>query len=365
MKKILWLTESWSFDTDKEIVPYLMETKAFDIKWMVFAREGKVDVPESNLYELKVRPYISIDIRTFFYYYNILKKAFKEKYDLVYSSFSGFPFYYPVLYLEKPSEVPVIYAAHAVIPLSTWTLLTKMMIKVRFSLINHFQMFSKHTARYFHEHYPNKSYFYAPMVIKNFGEVKTDNYKVDVSKVNLLFFGGIASNKRLPMLIDAIKQLPEEVRKKVHLNVCGKCKEDMQGHEDDFMRQIGDCDAITCYFKRIPDEEIPELFTKHQFLVLPYQNVSQSGPHMIAYYYNLPVIVSDTDGLAERVVNEKNGFVFKRDDEDALIKTLIKAISMSREDYCLMKENLKQYSNDNFSKEVVSKKYIEYFNSIK
>lgn len=31
MKKILWLTESWSFDTDKEIVPYLKDNSGYQI----------------------------------------------------------------------------------------------------------------------------------------------------------------------------------------------------------------------------------------------------------------------------------------------------------------------------------------------
>lgn len=47
--------------------------------------------------------------------------------------------------------------------------------------------------------------FYAPMAVKSFGEVVTDNYKVDSSKLNLLFFGNVVENKRLDLLIDAIK----------------------------------------------------------------------------------------------------------------------------------------------------------------
>ena len=82
--------------------------------------------------------------------------------------------------------------------------------------------------------------------------------------------------------------------------------------QNDFIQQIDGCSSISTYFKRIDDCEIAELFTKHDFLMLPYEDVAQSGPHMIAYYYNLPVIASDIEGFAERVIDGENGYLFKR-----------------------------------------------------
>lgn len=100
----------------------------------------------------------------------------------------------------------------------------KAAVKMEFFMNDYFQMFSKHTARWFKEHYPMKSFFYAPMVVKDFGKVQTDNYKVDEQKVNLLFFGNVVANKRLDLLIDAVKELPENIQEKVHLNICGNCR---------------------------------------------------------------------------------------------------------------------------------------------
>lgn len=130
------------------------------------------------------------------------------------------------------------------------------------------------------------------------------------------------------------------------------------------MQQIGDSKCISTYFKRIPDEEIPELFTKHQFFMLPYQDVAQSGPHMIAYNYNLPVIASDIDGFAERVEDGKNGFLFHVNDKDSLKNVITKAVRMSGDEYLAMKVSLKEYVKENNSLEAVSKKYVEYFNEI-
>lgn len=221
-------------------------------------------------------------------------------------------------------------------------------------------MFSKHTAWWFATHYPQKDYFYAPMVIKDFGPVRTNNYTIDESKVNLLFFGNVVANKRLDLLIQAVKELPQDVQEHVHLNICGNCRMDKEA----FLQQIGDCKSISTYFKRIPDEEIPELFTKHQFFMLPYQDVAQSGPHMIAYNYNLPVIASNIDGFAERVEDGENGFLFRVNDKESLKAAITKAAMMSTSDYQKMKDNLKTYVAENNSLETVCKKYIEYFHQL-
>lgn len=355
---MLWFTESWSYDTDKEIVPYLMKNSDYEIKWVVIGKKGfMVDSDKCLFIE---QPYRVRDLKNISFYKSVFKTVRLNDYDLVYSSFHGFPFYYVLLYLHKNRSTKVIHAAHNVNPYPVWPLHLRMAVKLEFAFNNNFQMFSKHTAKWFGEHYPKKSFFYAPMVVKDFGKVQTDNYKVDKSKINLLFFGNVVANKRLDLLIEAVKELPENIQNKVHLNICGNCRMNKEA----FLQQIGDCKSISTYFKRIPDEEIPELFTKHQFFMLPYQDVAQSGPHMIAYNYNLPVIASDIDGFAERVDDGENGFLFRVNDKESLKAAITKAAMMSTSDYQKMKDNLKTYVAENNSLEAVSKKYIEYFDKI-
>lgn len=357
MKRILWLTESWSLDTDKEIVPYLKENSGYQITWLVI---GSGSIPLSDEYVCIKQPYRSKDFRNILFYSKLFRNYHIKDFDLIYSSFHGFPFYYPTLFLFKRKNQCVVHAAHNVNPYPVWTLMLKIAVKMEFFMNNYFQMFSKHTARWFKEHYPKKSFFYAPMVVKDFGKVQTDNYKVDEKKVNLLFFGNVVANKRLDLLIDAVKELPGNIQNKVHLNICGNCRM----NKESFSQQIGDCKSISTYFKRIPDEEIPELFTKHQFFMLSYQDVAQSGPHMIAYNYNLPVIASDIDGFAERVEDGENGFLFRVNDKESLKAAITKAAMMSTSGYQKMKDNLKTYVAENNSLEAVSKKYIEYFDKI-
>lgn len=359
-KKIIWITADYFLDVDKAIVPYLRDKIKLDIKWYVFCSpNSKVEIPKGiidKVFQLSSR---NKSPKCFIEYYSIFKQMRVDKADIIYSDAVSFPFYYPALFLAHKRKTPIVHAAHNVIPYPVWPTSLRWYVRYIFHYNNHFQLFSKFTTQYFKKHYPKKSMFYAPMTVKDFGDVTTNNYNLDENKVNLLFFGNVIENKRLDLLIDAIKELPPNIQEQVHLNICGKCNEPEQ-----YIKQINDCKAISTYFKRIDDCEIAELFTKNNFFMLPYQDVAQSGPHMIAYNYNLPVIASDINGFAERVENGKNGFLFHRNDVESLKQTIIKAVNLNSNEYTSIKKRLKEYTAKNFSVEVVAQKYVDYFNSI-
>lgn len=358
-KRILWITAAWAYDTDKDIVPYLRQDKSFDIDWWVLVDgKNKVELEgyNGNIFFIGSR---LRSIRRIHEYWNFFKRSKLRKADIIYSDELAAPFYYPVLFIYSKKRNKVIHAAHNVIPYPVWPWWMKIYVKYVFRRNQYFQLFSKFTAEYFREHYPNKSIFYCPMTLKGYGEVSTDNYNIDSSKLNLLFFGNVVQNKRLDLLIQAVKDLPVEVKQKVHLTVAGKCNVPQQ-----YLEQIGNDESISVYFKRIDDCEIAELFTKHDFLVLPYQDVAQSGPHMIAYYYNLPVIASDIDGFKERVIDGEIGFLFKRNNLESLVRTIIKAANLSGDEYQTIKVKLKNYTESNFSINNIARIYIEYFKTI-
>ena len=238
-KKILWFTADFFIDVDRQLVPYLRQNCEYEISWVVVQSFTGAKVPEHEDYEIWNLYHRAKDPRTFFELKKFFKKAGLAQYDLVYSDALGF-YYYPAL-LHCIGKTPLIHAAHNVNPYPVWPWDLKLQVKYIFLNGKNFQMFSKHTARWFKEHYPKKSFFYAPMVVKDFGKVQTDNYKVDKSKINLLFFGNVVANKRLDLLIEAVKELPENIQNKVHLNICGNCRMNKEA----FLQQIGDCKSIS------------------------------------------------------------------------------------------------------------------------
>lgn len=360
MIKIAWITGDYFIDVDFLLVPYMKEhfKNDFDITWIVIkSRNSNIHVDETldcNVISLKHR---NKDPRVIVEYLAVFKQL-KDYSDIIYSDFVGVPFYYPML-LNYIGKTPIVHAAHNVIPYPVWPWYLGIYVKYIFRKNKYFHFFSRFTAEYFKKRYPLKSFFYCPMTLKGYGEVVTNNYNIDSSKLNLLFFGNVVLNKRLDLLIEAVKGLPTDIKKKVHLTVAGKCNSPQS-----YLEQIGNDASITVYFKRIDDSEVAELFTKHDFLVLPYQDVAQSGPHMIAYYYNLPVIASNIDGFKERIIDGVNGLLFKSMDVVDLKDKIVKAANMTDSEMLKMRSELKVFAKDNYSLEKVCMKYVEYFNSI-
>ena len=65
-KRMLWFTESWSYDTDKEIVPYLMKNSDYEIKWVVIGKKGfMVDSDKCLFIE---QPYRVRDLKNICFY---------------------------------------------------------------------------------------------------------------------------------------------------------------------------------------------------------------------------------------------------------------------------------------------------------
>ncbi len=362
-KRIVWVTGDYFIDVDCLLVPYLQQNYAeeYHIEWYVIkTANSNIPIPSTpnKIFTLKYR---GKDPRIISEYKYIFDAINFRKADIIYSDFFGVPYYFPYLLHYSKKNTPIIHAAHNVVPYKGWPSKRLMTWYVNFIFRHngYFQLFSKHLKEYFENKYPHKNLLICPMTTKGYGNVRTNKYNIDESKCNLLFFGNVKPNKRLDLLIDAINSLPSDKQEKIHLTVAGNCD-----NPEFYQEQIRNNNTISCYFHRIEDDEVPELFMKHQYLVLPYENVAQSGPHMIAYHYNLPVIASDIAGMAEHIIDGKTGFLFKVNDKESLKDVLERVVSLSSDYYLKIKGELQTYVDNNHSLEVIAKKYVYYFKSV-
>lgn len=358
---ITWITADYFIDVDIPVVSILQ--KYYDIDWYVIkSYRSNIEIPIGYNYNLEKVNYRAKDPRIILDYYSILKRILAKQFDILYIDYLGLPYFYPILLkLIKKYNIQIIHAAHNVIPYNGWPNRRLMTYYVNyiFKHIPNFHLFSQYLFQYFRSTYKDKNIFYAPLSLKDYGNIQTNNYQLHENKCNLLFFGNVKPNKRLELLIDAVKSLPEEIQKKAHLTIAGACD-----NQEYYHSLIDGCPVISYYFKRIDDIDIPELFLKHSFLVLPYENVAQSGPHMIAYNYGLPVIASNIEGFKESVVDNKIGFLFEVNNKNSLTDTLKKAILLSTEEYESMKHQLKHYVDEKYSSESIINKYITFINSL-
>ena len=359
-KKIVWITPDYFFDVDWPIVGRLMEK--YDIRWYVIWGKGSLRAfpDDKNIFKLIVSPYRYRDLRVIKLYFSLFKEIKKFEPSIIYNGFSGIPFFYPILF-RMFDRHRIIHEGHEIDPYASVVhdKLTVSYVQYYLKRVGHTQVFSKHAEQKFHKLYPGQKCTYVPMVPKDFGPAtKTIDHG---DRTVFLFFGGVRKSKRFDVLLEAFLALDKEHSKKAELWVYGKCD-----GEDRviFDQMISGHDNIKTMFEFVPDEMVPDLFGSSSYLVQPYQQIMQSGPMMIAYNYNLPVIATNIDGFKERIDDGKNGYLFETNNPADLKRVLEICIDQSKDEYYNIKENLKYFVEQEYSSNVVIKKYcdmLDYF----
>lgn len=120
----------------------------------------------------------------------------------------------------------------------------------------------------------------------------------------ILFFGFIRDYKGLDLLIESMKDLNNDYL----LLIAGEVYGDFKKYEEQINR-LKQNDKINLQVRYIPETEIPLFFSASDVCVLPYRSATQSGIVGIAYHFDLPVIVTNTGGLAEMVEENKTGLI--------------------------------------------------------
>lgn len=194
------------------------------------------------------------------------------------------------------------------------------------------------------------------MALNNFGETNATIYD---NTVVFTAFGNIIESKNLPILIEAGNRLWEELNGSFKIRIVGK------GRYWNFCQSlIKYPNAFELDIRRIPDEEIPNLFGSSHYIVFPYKAVTQSGPLRIAYGYNVPVIASDLDGFKESIEEGVTGLLFKSNDVESLVNVMRNAIQNHPSQYKKIKSLQYEYVRQNLSTESICSKYIEMLNYI-
>ena len=122
-----------------------------------------------------------------------------------------------------------------------------------------------------------------------------------------LFFGRIEKYKGIDLIIETYHSSNE----KVPLVIAGS------GQLTKAEQEIIECepDRIKVINRFIDDSEMLWLIRNAKAIVLPYIEASQSGVLPIAYYYGVPVITSDSPGLAQFVEEGITGYVCSSADQ--------------------------------------------------
>ena len=126
---------------------------------------------------------------------------------------------------------------------------------------------------------------------------------LDPTKKILLFFGLIRNYKGLDLLLQAFSNLNNEFS----LVIAGE----VYGEEITYTNLIAKSKNKNIHFVNqfIDEQDVKLYFSVADLCVLPYKSATQSGIQALANSFCLPVLISNVGGLAEDIVDEKNGFI--------------------------------------------------------
>ena len=136
------------------------------------------------------------------------------------------------------------------------------------------------------------------------------------TKPYILFFGNVTGYKGLDILFPAMK-LVHDSCPELRLIAAGGGKYNFD---------------ITAYQKSgyidirnefIPDDELAQLISNCEFVVVPYIDATQSGVVMSAYAFNKPCIATNVGGLPEMVIDKEYGLIVNPGNITELSKAII------------------------------------------
>lgn len=367
MKRIVWVTSTYFTDVDRSIVPYL--SKTFKIDWIILGNVKEYPSVYQELLSVS-NSHQNINLE----YYAIVSSWYTIR---SYFDFSKFFEYIirkdsEIIYIDSSLMFGAYHAAARILPKNKTVLAThnvktpkgaRLEIFARFymNLLLHnfknFQVFSKNQYDYLYSLVTDKNVLLAPLALKDYGKCDVGTRRPDI--VNFLSFGHIRKYKRIDLLIDAAQLLYEETKKDFIVTIAGNCPE-----WDLYNERIRYPHLFNINIGYISDNEIPSLFSDAHYLVLPYQDLAQSGAITVAFNYDVPVITSDIPQFMEFVANGENGFTFKSEDVISLKNVLKQCLDMDGLLYEKLIDTTQKFVRENYSLSSICERYIEYFNKI-
>tara|TARA_B100001113_G_scaffold201775_1_gene165336 strand:+ start:1044 stop:2147 length:1104 start_codon:yes stop_codon:yes gene_type:complete len=173
--------------------------------------------------------------------------------------------------------------------------------------------FSKHVMSHFsYSHYKDKSHYIG------FGVNKFSDQDISEPKneVNFIFFGRCLPYKGLDFLIDCLKKIDSL---SFHIIVATNMMPDSYLEE---LKKVNSDIKIDLYNEWLCDDFLDDLFKKATCAILPYTEISQSGPILTSIGYKIPIIASDISGIREYLTNEHDSLLFEKNNHASLIEKI-------------------------------------------
>jgi len=131
----------------------------------------------------------------------------------------------------------------------------------------------------------------------------------------LLFFGIVRPYKGLDVLLRALKEIPD-----IKLHVAGEIW-DLKNYQK-LITELSLDERVTLQPGYVSDDDLPELFTHSDALILPYRSGTGSQHVAIAHSYGLPVIATSVPAFANQVKDGQDGLLCRPGSAESLAQAI-------------------------------------------
>ncbi|KMQ51548.1 glycosyl transferase, group 1 family protein [Chitinispirillum alkaliphilum] len=170
-------------------------------------------------------------------------------------------------------------------------------------------------------------------------------------KRQVLFAGRINKYKGLDVLLKAFAIMQHSIPG-ASLIIAGK------GDVEPYRHLLDKVNNVTLINRYVTEEELRELHSDCDFVVVPYIDASQSGVIAVAAANGRAVISSDVGGLSEQIVDGKTGFLVEKSNPQILAD---KIMTLLNNDNLIltMGKNARQFFREKYCWEVISRRTKE------
>lgn len=189
-------------------------------------------------------------------------------------------------------------------------------------------------------------------------ELGLHEFSAENEKKTIIFYGVNRRNKGADILIDAVRQLPDEYKKQVRALIAGKTSKE---YLNELQAKVGDAEVE---FRQtfIPDNDLYELINNADFIALPYREISQSGVLLLALYFRKPLLISDLPSFRETLKGFTPDMFFETGDNKSMCDLIMRMLNGKIDTQKQLKviESL----NEEYSWENSAKKTLDIYNKL-
>lgn len=183
-----------------------------------------------------------------------------------------------------------------------------------------------------------------------------EKLNLDKKTPYILFFGQIKKVKKLDVLLNSMQAVNEPIK----LIVAGKVWKDNFDHYQNIINRNNLEERVILDIQFISDEKRELYFKAVDLIVLPYEEIYQSGVLLMSMSYSMASVVSNIPPFKEIIEDGKNGYFFEKNNPTSLAQVINQVFTNPAKLEAVKKEALKTML-DHYSWDEIAKKYTDFF----